>query len=162
MSGFDERLQKAIQRGQRSRDARLREAAEKQMTDEEFRRLHNQYRRELSEHIERCMQQLPTHLPGFQFATVVGERGWGAVCSRDDIGAGRGGRRDNFFSRMELVVRPYGSHHVLEITAKGTIRNKEIFQRKHYKPLEEIELEVFVELADRWVLDYAELYSAGR
>ena len=82
---FEQRLQKAIQRGQRRGDERSEQAQQQQLSEEELKRLHVQYRLQLSEHIERCLQRLLQHFPGFEFETIYGERGWGAACRRDDI-----------------------------------------------------------------------------
>src|SRR5262249_30089527 len=101
---FQQRLEKAIQRGQRSHDADARAKAEQAMGEEGLKRLHSQYRLELSDHIEQCMRQLPQHFPGFRFETLVGTRGWGAAISRDDLHLSEG-RRENLFSRLEVVVR---------------------------------------------------------
>ena len=160
MSDFEKRLAKAIERGERLRDERERRQAEETITAEEFKRLHNDYRLELSEHIEACLRELPNHFPGFRFETVVSDRGWGAACSRDDVDLRSKGQRDNLFSRVEMVVRPFASYHVLDLNAKGTIRNKEAFSRKHFQKLGEADVESFKELVDLWVLEYAELYAA--
>ena len=71
------------------------------------------------------------------------------------------GRRGNLFSRLQLVVSPYSKYHVLELAAKGTVRNKEVLSRNHYQRLAEVDLESFRELVELWVLDYAELYAAA-
>jgi hypothetical protein len=156
---FQERLEKAIQRGRRSQDAEVRARAEQAVTEEELRRLHSQYRLELSEHVEHCLRQLPRHFPGFRYETLVGDRGWGGAVSRDDLSLGDR-RRENVFSRLEVVVRPYTAAHVLELAAKGTIRNKELFNRGQYQVLTDVDLTTFNEQVDRWVLEYAELYAA--
>jgi hypothetical protein len=156
---FQQRLEKAIQRGQRSHDAEARARAERAMGEEELKRLHSQYRLELSEHIEQCMRQLPQHFPGFRYETLVGARGWGAAISRDDLSLSDG-RRANLFSRLEVGVRPLSPSRVLELAAKGTIRNKEIYNRSQYQMLDAVDIASFRELVDRWVLEYAELYAA--
>ena len=158
--GFDERLQKAIQRGKRRNESRRREAAEEALSAEELKRLHNQYRLHLSEQIEECLGQLPHHFPGFDYETIFGERGWGAACWRDDIRM-RTGRRENDYSRLEMTIRPFGSYHVVELAAKGTIRNKEVFNRTYYEKIEDADAAKFAELIDVWVLEYAELYAAA-
>lgn len=157
---FDERLHRAIQRGQQIAEQRRSESAAKELTEEQFKRLHSQHRLAVSEHIEKCLRTLPSHFPGFNFATVVNDRGWGAACSRDDANLGPGGSRSNVYSRLEMLVRPYSSAHVLELAARGTIRNKEVYNRTHFQMLAEVDLERFKELVDTWVLEYAELYSA--
>lgn len=156
---FERRLQRAIERGQRKGDARARASAEQAENEEELKRLHSQYRLELSDHIESCLRQLPDHFPGFRYETVVGDRGWGAAVSRDDAGRGRDSGRSNFFSRLEMTVRPYSAYHVLELSAKGTIRNKEVYNRTHYQRLTEADPKSFLEMVDLWVLEYAELYA---
>jgi len=153
---FERRLQRAIERGQRKGDAQTQASAKQAESEEELKRLHSQYRLELSEHIERCLRQLPDHFPGFRYETVVGDRGWGAAVSRDDAGRGR----SNYFSRLEMTVRPFSSYHVLELSAKGTIRNKEIYNRTHYQRLTEADPQNFLDIIDLWILEYAELYAA--
>jgi hypothetical protein len=160
MSDFQKRLEKAIQRGQHALDARQRQQAEAALGEEELKRLHSQYRLELSEHIEACIKQLPQHFPGFRYETLAGERGWGAAISRDDLSLD-GGRRRNLFSRLELAVRPFSSLHVLELAAKGTIRNKEVYNRTQYQLLADADIATFRELVDRWILEFAELYAAS-
>ena len=83
----------------------------------------------------------------------------GAALSRDDIGL-RSGRRTNFFSRLEIVIRPASSYHVLDLAAKATVRNKEVFNRSHYQRLTEVDPTSFEEMIDLWVLEFAEHYSA--
>lgn len=160
MTDFDERLKKAIERGQHRGETRSQRAREKALSEEELKSLHTKYRLDLSEHVERCVRQLPDHFPGFRFQSVYGERGWGAACVRDDVGVGSGGKRTNFYSRFEMTVRPFSASHVLELSAKGTIRNKEAFNRSHFEKLGDVDPESFAQLIDFWVLDYAELYAA--
>ena len=57
-------------------------------------------------------------------------------------------------------MRPFSSLHVLELMAKGTVRNKEIFNRSQFQSLAEADINVFAELVDHWVLEFAELYAA--
>ena len=157
---FDDRLREAIERGHKRSDARAHEAHARALTEEEFKRLHSQYRLDLSEHIESCLKRLPNHFPGFQFETIVGSRGWGAACSRDDLHIAHG-QRTAVYSRLEITVLPYSqSLHVLELAGKGTIRNKEVFNRTWFEKLEEASITKFRELIDAWVLEYAELYAA--
>lgn len=156
---FDKRLQKAIERGKNRADLSAREAHSKALNEEECKRLHSQYRLELSEYIESCLRKLPQHFPGFHFETVFGDRGWGAACSRDDLSIARGNRRANDYSRLEMTIRPYSSYHVLDLASKGTIRNKEVFNRNHFEKLDEADVETFTELIDVWVLEYAELFA---
>ena len=157
---FHERLEKAIGRGQRASDARARAKAEKAVTEKELARLHSQYRLQLSERIEACLRQLSDHLPGFRFETIVNDRGWGAAISRDDVKMRSGRGRTNYYSRLEMVVRPASSYHLLDLTAKATIRNRELFNRSHFQRLIEADVTSFTEMIDLWVLEYAELYAA--
>ncbi len=156
---FQQRLQRAIERGKRSSDADARARAEQATTEEEFRRLHTQFRLELSEHIEECLRALPRHFPGFRFETLAGDRGWGATLTRDDF-AIRDGRRVNLFSRLEIAVRPFSASHIIDLNAKGTIRNRELFTRAQYQRLSEVDVPLLEEQVDRWILEYAELYAA--
>lgn len=156
---FQKRLEKAAERGQKVGNARARAEAEKTVTEKEFARLHSQYRLKLSEHIEACLKQLAEQFPGFRFETIVGEAGWGAAISRDDIRV-RSGRRTNYFSRLEMLVRPASKYHVLDLAAKATVANKELFNRSHFQRLTEVDLTSFDEMIDLWVLEYAELYAA--
>jgi hypothetical protein len=157
---FKERLQRATERGKQIREAQLNEAAAKALSEEECRRLHSQYRMTLNDHIEKCLSDLADNFPGFRFETIVDESGWGAAVSRDDIGLAAG-RRNTFFSRLRIVVSPYSSYRVLNIAAKGTVRNKELLSRNHYQRLADVDLQTFRELIESWALDYAELYSAA-
>src|SRR5690606_19691136 len=124
---FEQRLQRAIDRGARVAEQRRSESAAAALTEEQFKRLHSQYRLSLSEHIEKCLRAMPSHFPGFEFKSVVSDRGWGAAISRDDADLSRGRSRTNAYSRLEMLVRPYSSAHVLELTARGTIRNREVY-----------------------------------
>jgi len=157
---FDQRLQKAIARGQRRGELKARAAAAEQLSEEELKRMHSQYRLQLSEHIEHCIRRLASHFPGFQYETIYGERGWGAACKRDDVHMVARGQRENVYSRLEITVRPFAASHVVELVAKGTIANKEIFQRQHFENIDEADPARFTELIDAWVLEYAELFAA--
>lgn len=156
---FETRLQRAIQRGVHQAHTQQEEAAAKKMSEDELRSLHTRHRLNLSEKIESCIQHLPAHFPGFQYETIYGERGWGGAISRDDIQISQGGKRNNQFSRLEMTIRPFSSMHVLDLTAKGTVRNREIYNRKHFEQLTEVDPDNFVELIDLWILEYAEIFA---
>lgn len=156
---FDDRLQRAIQRGKRKSESAQEAARAEALSEDELRRRHGKFRLQFSEHIERCIQKLPQHFPGFQYETIYGERGWGAACSRDDVRM-QAGRRGSDYSRLELTVRPYSSYHVIDLVAKGTVRNKEIFNRSYFEKIAEVDPQKFIEIIDIWVLEFAELYSA--
>jgi hypothetical protein len=156
---FDDRLKQAIVRGQKRSEFLARDAAAKAWTEEEYRRQHSQVRLMLSEHIESCVKRLPNYFPGFQYETMYGDRGWGGACFRDDLLLTRGSRTTNY-SRLEITVRPYTSVHVLDLAAKGTIRNREVFTRNYFEELATADEPKFRELVDVWVLEYVELYAA--
>ena len=159
MSDFSDRLESAIDRGRRraaARDAAQRRA---EMTEEERRRLHTQYRLELSENVERAVHQVADHFPGFQTESIYGEAGWGTACYRDDL-AITDGRRNNRYSRLEMTIRPYSDAGILDLKAKGTVANREIYNRAHYVSVDEVELDEFKELIDTWAVEYAEMYAA--
>jgi hypothetical protein len=156
---FDDRLKQAIERGHQRSETLARQAAAKALTEEEYRRLHSKLRLSLSEHIESCLKRLPNYFPGFQYETMYGDRGWGGACFRDDLVLTRGARGTNY-SRLEVTIRPYSSVHVLDLAAKGTIRNREAFNRNYFEELATADEAKFGDLIDAWVLEYAEQYSA--
>jgi hypothetical protein len=157
---FSERLEKAVQRGQKRGEARNAAARKKALSVEELRRLHNDQRLAVSDHIEKCVGALANHFPGFEKETIYGDAGWGSAMKRDDAGQRAGSGRANFYSRLEITVRPLSAAFVVEIAAKGTIRNKEVYNRTQYQRLGDVDLAMFNELVDRWVLEYAEMYAA--
>lgn len=156
---FNDRLQKAIERGERRGSAEAEAARRKALSEEELRQLHTQYRLQLSEHIERVMEALPNHFPGFRLETIYGERGWGAGVRRDDIRI-VSGRRSDEYSRLELTIRPLSSVMVVDLSGKGTIRNKEAFTRSYFEKIEDVDPQKFEQVIDAWVLEYAEMYAA--
>jgi hypothetical protein len=159
---FEQRLQRAIERGARTAQQRRGQEAAEALSEEQCKRLHSQYRLQLSDYIEQCLRRLPQFLPGFELESVVSDRGWGAAARRDDADLRRGQARSNLFSRLEIVVRPYSAAHVLELNAQGTIRNKELYHRIQFQPLGEVDVERFRETIDLWIAEYAELYAAGQ
>jgi hypothetical protein len=158
---FEQRLEKAIERGHRASIERAEAEAQRALSEKELQRLHQQYRLQLSEHIEVCLRQLADRFPGFRFQTVVDERGWGAAVNRDDLRLQPGQPRRTCFSRLEMVIRPLASSYVLELMAKATVCNREFFNRSHYQQLAEVDTASFIELIDLWVLEYAERYAAA-
>lgn len=158
---FHERLSKAIERGEHISDRRSQAETEKRLNEKELKRLHSEYRLKLSERIEGCMQELLNHFPGFQYETIVGEKGWGGAVSRDDIGFDDKRNRRNYYSRFELVIRPISKFFVLDLAGKGTIRNKEIFSRSHFHRVHEVDPHTFEEMIDSWTLEYAERFAAA-
>ena len=59
------------------------------------------------------------------------------------------------------MIGPFNQYHVLDLSAKGTVRNKESFSRNHFQQLDDVDVDSFRELIELWVLDYAEAYSAA-
>lgn len=159
---FDERLKKAVQRGKNRGDEALRKQREKELSEQEIKQRHSQYRLQLSEHIEKCMQRLPNYFPGFQYETVFGDRGWGGACHRDDVDVSKSGRSGNLYSRLEITIRPMSKYPILEMTGKGTIRNKEVYSRSHFSELDNVDIDVFMELIDHWIIEFAELFAAEK
>jgi hypothetical protein len=92
--------------------------------------------------------------------SIVGERGWGAAISRDNLRFDRAAGRSTSFSRLEMYIRPYSAYHLLELAAKGTVQNREIFNRSQYQRLAEADLTSFTEMIDRWALEFAESYAS--
>lgn len=153
---FEKRLQKAIQRGQQARAAKDEQQQSHVVTEEELRNLHGRYRLDLTDHIEKCLSKLADHFPGFDYQTVIGEDGWGARITRDDIDVRL---RKNLYSRFEMVIQPFSTAHIISLSAKGTIRNKEILNRSHFQFITEVDLTSFTELIDLWVLEFAEKFA---
>lgn len=159
MSDFEDRLQKAIQRGQQARVADGAATEADAATEEQLRQKHSQLRNEISEHIETCLRKLCEHFPGFDYSTVLNEKGWGARISRDDIKLGRGTAK-NEYSRLEVLVRPFNDTHILEVATKGTIRNRESLNRTNFRFLKEATSDVLKQIVDGIVLEFAEQFSA--
>jgi hypothetical protein len=157
---FEDRLREAIARGERRHAARERDAAARAMSEAEIKQLHTKHRLRLSDHIEKSIHGLMDHFPGFRFETLYGDRGWGAACARDDLRFASGVRRE-VFSRLEITVRPYTNLQVLELNSRGTIANREVFNRQYFEKVVEADVEEFERLIDAWVLDYAELFAAA-
>lgn len=157
---FSERLKRATQRGVSARAEKAFADAADALSEEEQRRRHSQHRLALVDHVESRLRDLAESLPGFRFETVVDDSGWGAAISRDDLVAARG-RRDSHFSRLRMVVSKFNEFHVVDVAAKGTVRNKDSFVRNHYRPVAEADLDEFRRIVDGWVLDYAEMYAGS-
>lgn len=158
---FEDRLRKALERGEKTRDARGRAALERELSQEELRSLHSRYRLELSDHIELCLRKLADHVPGFKYQSIVSEEGWGGRLSRDDLHLVPGRAPESRYSRLEVLITPFGSVGILELTVKGTVRNREVLNRKQYQQLTEFDLENFKDIIDLRVLEFAELYAAA-
>ena len=157
---FNDRLKSAIDRGQKRQEARQKDAAAAAMSEAEIKQLHTKYRLQLSEQIETGLKRLADHFPGFRLETLYGDRGWGAAATRDDLKFTRGTKREEF-SRMEITVRPYSPLQVLELQSRGTIRNREVFNRQYFDKLPEVDAAEYHRLIDNWILEYAELFAAA-
>lgn len=163
---FEQRLQQAIQRGRQASSAEDQARTQRILGAEELRKLHSEYRLQLSEHIDTCLQQLKGHLRGFNMSTIMGDEGWGAELQRDDLGPGGGGGGSSktyysrYFSRLLLVVKPFSSAHVVEVTCKGTVRNKEVLNRSQFIQLPDVDVTALQQALDQWVLEFAEKYTA--
>jgi len=156
---FKSRLESAIVRGRKRAEAHASQERQKEMSEEELRRLHSSHRLALSDRIESAVRGVADHFPGFREEAVFGEAGWGTACFRDDLRIDDR-QRTNLYSRLELVVRPFSDLHVLELKSKGTIMNRELFNRNYFAPIPEADIEEFQQLIDTWAIEYAELYSA--
>ena len=156
---FASRLESAIARGKRRAQIKADEARQKELSEEELKRMHSSLRLSLSDRIEEAVAGVADHFPGFRQESLFGEVGWGAACYRDDLRI-QAGRRSNQYSRMEMVIRPYSDLKVLELRGKGTVLNREIFNRNHYVPIQEADIDEFSQMIDAWAIDFAEMYAA--
>ncbi len=156
---FESRLESAISRGKKRANWKASEERQKELSEEELRRLHTSYRLSLSERIEGAIQRVADHFPGFQQESLYGEVGWGSACFRDDLRI-ESGRRNNQYSRLEMVIRPHSDLNVLDLKGKGTVMNRELFNRSFYVPVAEVDIEEFQQLIDSWAIEYAEVYAS--
>ena len=158
---FDERLRRAIERGEEARAARGQADLEREMTLEELRTLHSRYRVEISDHIENALRKLVEMMPGFEFSTVMNDDGWGGRIYRDDLNLTPGKGAESLYSRLEVFVPPFTPAGLLEIVVKGTVRNREVLNRTHFQKLAEIDLVILKDMIDMHVLEFAERFSAA-
>lgn len=156
---FESRLESAISRGRQRATHQASEERKKELTEEEKRRLHTTHRLTLSERIERAIQRVSDHFPGFLQESMYGEVGWGAACFRDDLRIEQG-RRTNQYSRLEMVIRPHSDSNVLDLKGKGTVLNRELFNRNFFAPISDVNVSEFENLIDSWAIEYAEVYAA--
>lgn len=157
---FEEKLRKAINRGEERSFHRREDQEQKKLSREDLKNRHNEFRLNLSDYIEKSLKKLIDHFPGFEYETIYGDRGWGGAISRDDITRSAMGKSGSFFSRLELTVRPLNEFHVVNITGKGTIQNKEMFNWNYFKDIPETDSEEFKKKIDAWILQYAEQFAA--
>ncbi len=159
MSEFDDLLRGAVERGKQRGIAKTDQVKAAKMSQEEIKRLHSRYRLALSDKIEKCMEALPDHFPGFEIETIFGEKGWGAAAIRDDIITVKG-KSNKLYSRFEMTVRPISTYGVLDLAAKGTVHNKELLRRQYFEELNDVDIEKFEGLVTSWTLEFAELYAS--
>jgi len=157
---FESELEKAIQRGNSLGHAKNEASKQALNGKEQLRNRHNEFRLNLSEHIEVGLTQLANHFPGFQYETLYGHRGWGGAVARNDIDRGPDGRTGSFFSRVEITVRPQNEFNVVNISGKGAIRDKEIFTWNHFVDIADADQADFTTTIDKWILEYAEQFAA--
>lgn len=162
MTEFEDRLRRAVERGDRRLAAKAAQSHQAALNESELRNLHTRFRLQLTEHIDQGIRRLVDHFPGFRAEVVFGDRGWGTAISRDDLEITRDGKRTTGYSRLELTVRPYSESHVLDLAGKGTVRNREVFHRNHFTPLTDVDPVEFTHLVDSWIVEYAEFYAAHR
>jgi len=155
---FEEKLKRAIRRGQQHAVDQAELRKRKQMTEDEYRRKHTECRLAISDKIEIALKTVADHIPGFTYETVYGDKGWGGAISRDDVQI-RSGKRTTLFSRLEITVRPFSDVKIVDLVAKGTVRNQEIFTRDFHEMIDAVEIDSFLQSTDQWVLEYVEKYS---
>ncbi len=158
---FEDQLKAAIERGSQKNASRRETEKQAAMSKEDLRNRHNDFRLNLSEYIDKGLHKMAAHFPGFAYETIYGHRGWGGALYREDLALGPDGRGGAFFSRLEITVRPQNEFNVVNITGKGTIKDKEIFSWNHFKELEVATLEEFYSEIDKWMLQYAEHFAAN-
>ena len=156
---FQSRLESAIARGQKRADAQANLQRQKALSEEELKRLHTSHRLALSDRIEVAINGVADHFPGFRTESLFGDIGWGTACYRDDLRI-ESGKRSNQYSRLEMMIRPYSHLKVLDLKGKGTVMNREIFNRSHYVLVADVDVDEFEQLIDAWAIEFAELYSA--
>ena len=154
---FEDRLKAAIARGESAKQASSAAEADAALSEESARTRHTEVRLALSNSIERQLREIADHFPGFSVDTVLGDAGWGARIQRTDVV--RGDRRGQL-SRLEVAVRPFTKTRIVEVTAKGTIRNRETIQRSHFEHLHQAELSRLEQVVENWVLEFAEQFAA--
>lgn len=156
---FQSRFESAVQRGQQRREHSENEAKRKELSEDELKRLHTSFRLSLSERIEAKIKNIIDAFPGFRQEALFGEVGWGTACYRDDLLI-QNGRRSNQYSRFEMVIRPYSDLRVLDLKAKGTVKNRELFNRTLFRNIDAVNAQEFDDVIDAWTIEYAGQYAA--
>ncbi|TWU38399.1 hypothetical protein [Novipirellula artificiosorum] len=156
---FNARLESAIERGKHRASQKVSAERQQELTAEELKRMHSSLRLSLSERIEKSIHRVADHFPGFRVESLIGETGWGSACYRDDLRIAAG-RRSNQYSRLEIAIPAYSDLQVLELRGKGTVMNRELFNRNHFVPISEADEVAFEKMIDAWAIEYAEVYAA--
>ncbi|MEM0927043.1 MAG: hypothetical protein AAGJ83_13460 [Planctomycetota bacterium] len=157
---FRSRLESAIRRGEQRRDRSESDAKRQELSAEELKRLHSSLRLSLSDLIEGKIKSIADAFPGFRVESMFGDVGWGAACYRDDLQIA-GGKRNNQYSRFEIVIRPFNSElKVLDLKGKATVKNRELFNRTLFRDIAEVDAVEFESVIDAWTIEYAEQYAA--
>jgi len=152
------RLQEAIERGhQRAAGNAVR--SDDALSPEQLKNLHNQCRLELSSYIEQVMHQIEHQLPGFNYETLFGAKGWGGAVYRDDLLLTKKSRH-SLYSRLEIFVRPMNEYFIVDLATKATVRNRELWNRNVFHPVLDVELETMREQIDLWAVQFVEQYAA--
>ncbi|MEM7453533.1 MAG: hypothetical protein AAF456_04175 [Planctomycetota bacterium] len=157
---FENQLEQAISRGRQKNARRVDSEKQKALSQEDIKNRHTSFRLDLSDYIEHGLKKLAGHFPGFEYETIYGSKGWGGAVYRDDLTTS-GGKAGSYFSRVEITVKPLNEFNVVNISGKGTIKNKEMFGWNHFKEIAEAGEEDFREKIDAWILQYAEQFAAA-
>lgn len=156
MMSFEDEIKKALERGANQSQKVRAEQKATELSQDELRRRHSEYRLTLSEYIEHHLKRVPNLIPGFSFETVYGSRGWGGAIARDDLQ--RGGPA---YSRLEISVPPAGEFNLLVVVGRGTIKNREVLNWNHFAEIAEVHVEAFQREIDSWILQFVEMFSAA-
>ena len=158
MADFRKRLQRAVRAGQTADRQRTDEERQNREKNRALRALHERYEAGIRDRIGDCLRDLIEEFPGFDLQDVYHDKGRGYAILRDDS-LKRGGASDRYYSRLEIYVHHFKEHGFLEVTAKGSIRNREKFHRTEDDRLEDLDAELFSKFIERLVLQYARDYA---
>ena len=77
---FEDKLQRAIQRGQERTSARANAQKKVEASKEDIRNRHNEFRLNLSDHIEACLKKVGTAFSGLRLRNDLRHKGLGGSC----------------------------------------------------------------------------------
>lgn len=157
---FDKQLEQAIERGQQRNTKREQDRRKEASTAEGQKSRHNEFRLQLSDHIEKGLGRLAERFPGFEYDIIYGSKGWGGAIYRTDLTRGPDGKAGSFFSRLELTVRPLNDYNVVNIAGKGTIADRELFSWNHFEDIADASMEAFEQKLNSWMIQYAEQFAS--